>query len=226
MSSVIALTETASQRIDARCYDAAEIILLLGAIPWDIDEAMVEFGFAIGPLQAQDLIGHDVGYARRKYRRENRKAGCRYVTIYDRMVEEGRIGKKGSVGWYRYPGGGGPVEDPLIEDLVAEEAWFAKVPRRPFTKDEITRRLVSAMISEAYSLLGEWSTPSADEIDRLSIDACGFPKSRGGLISHAIAIGLNSIIADLEEFLVDDPSTWAVPQALLDAAKSETCEQA
>lgn len=204
----------AAERLLARVYDAADTILLFGGIPWDVDEAMVEFGFPLGPYQAQDLTGLDIGYARRAERRTNRKSGRRYVTISDRMVEEGRIGKKGSVGWYRYPGGGGAVEDPLVEDLVAEESWFAKVPRRPFAKDEILRRLLAVMIDEAAQILAE-ADLTGDEIDRLSIERCGFPALRGGPLQFGGSYGFDRLVAELDTFSIEDPFIWSASPTLI-----------
>lgn len=212
-------TEIASQRILTRCYEAADIILLFGGIPWDVDQAMVEFGFPIGPYEAQDLVGLDIGYARRTERRNNRDPARRYVTISDRMVEEGRIGKIGSVGWYRYPGGGGAVEDPLVEDLVAEESWFAKVPRRPFAKDEILRRLLTVMIDEAARILAECEFSHSD-LDRLSIDRCGFPAQQDGLLHYAGNYGFDRVIAELKSFSAEDSFVWAVSPALIVLAES------
>lgn len=206
--------EIAAQRILTRCYEAADMILLHGGIPWDIDETMVDFGFPIGPYQAQDLAGLDIGYARRKASRASRDPARRYVTISDRMVEEGRIGKKGGVGWYRYPGGGGAVEDPLVEDLVAEESWFAKVSRRRFGREEILRRLLAAMIDEAAQIVAGGSL-SCEELDRLSVERCGFPAKHGGLLHHASAYGFDLIIAELAAFSADDCFMWSTSPALL-----------
>jgi 3-hydroxyacyl-CoA dehydrogenase len=46
------------------------------------------------------------------------------------MIELGKLGRKTSAGWYRYPGGGGKVEDPIVADLAIEEAHFAEYPAR------------------------------------------------------------------------------------------------
>lgn len=99
---------------------AAEHLLLHHTNPWELDEALTAWGYGMGPCEAQDLFGLDQVLVR-----QPRRAGC----ILTRMVSEGRMGKSGGVGYYRYPGGGGAVIDPLIEDLIREEAWFASVER-------------------------------------------------------------------------------------------------
>lgn len=198
----------AGDRILARYREAADTVLMDGSTPWDIDEAMVEFGFAMGPYEAQDLSGLDVDYANRKRQAATRDPDRRYIPISDRMVEEGRLGRKVGVGWYRYPGGGGAVIDPLLEDLVREEAYFAKVTRCEYSPEEIRTRLVFAMINEAADLLEEGITESARDIDLVSIDGVGFPRSRGGLLSYADAVGPETILRQIKEFAREDPVAW------------------
>ena len=102
-------------------WRACETLVFRHAAPWDLDEALTAWGYGIGPCEAQDLVGLDVVLSGRQ--------GQAPTPVLPRMVAEGRLGKKGGWGYYRYPGGGGAVIDPLIDDLVQEEAWFAKVPR-------------------------------------------------------------------------------------------------
>ena len=96
------------------------MLLLYGAMPVEIDEALVAFGFGEGVFELQDRIGTDIEYQMRKHLKSEGVWPTGYQSlISDRMVEEGRLGRQSVVGWYRYPGGKGKVEDPLIEDLVA-----------------------------------------------------------------------------------------------------------
>lgn len=110
----------------------AENLLLRHTNPWELDEGLMAWGYGMGPCEAQDLFGLDQVLARHPKRK---------VSILSRMVSEGRLGKIGGVGYYRYPGGGGAVIDPLIEDLIREEAWFASVER----VEICDRDLVNAM---------------------------------------------------------------------------------
>ncbi len=172
-------------RILARYREEADTLLMDGTTPWDIDAAMVAFGYAMGPYQAQDLSGLDIAYANRQRQKATRDPARRYIPIADRMVEEGRLGKKSGVGWYRYPGGGGAVIDPLLEDMIIEESYFAKVYRREFTADEIRSRLLRAMIDEANQLLKEGIAQTASDIDLVTVNGYGFPRWRGGLMYYA-----------------------------------------
>jgi 3-hydroxyacyl-CoA dehydrogenase len=102
-------------------WRACERVLMDHTNPWELDEALMAWGYGLGPCAAQDLVGLHVVLAARQ--------GDLPTPILPRMVAEGRLGKKGGWGFYRYPGGGGAVTDPLIEDLILEEAWFAKHSR-------------------------------------------------------------------------------------------------
>lgn len=104
---------------------AAESLVFDGSTPWEVDEVAEAIGFATGPCAGQDLRGLVPGP----------------LPVVARMVAEGRLGVAAGVGWYRYPGGGGRVVDPLIEDLAREEAHFARHPLRRIGTEEISARL-------------------------------------------------------------------------------------
>ena len=165
-----------ASRLSATLYKTLDFLLLEGALPYEIDEALTKFGFSIGPYEAQDLEGLDGPFYERK--QENTT-----LVISDRLVREGRLGKKVGVGWYRYPGGGGAVIDPLLEDLIVEEARFAKVERRAFTEQEIVSRVVAALTEEAELILKMNIVQTASDLDTLSMQALHFP--HGGICSYA-----------------------------------------
>lgn len=209
-------------RILARYREAADTLMMDGSNPWEIDEAMVAFGMAMGPYEAQDLSGLDIAFANRRRQDATRDRARRYIPISDRMVNEGRLGRKVGVGWYRYPGGGGKVMDPLVEDLAREEAWFAGVTRRRIDEAEIVERLILAMVNEAAAILSEGIASSAADIDLVTVLGYGFPRWRGGLMHHADSIGAAAIVGRLSDWAQEDPLVWAPAPALLQAAKNGT----
>ena len=204
-------------RLQDRLRLAVDDLLLDGANPWELDEAMVAYGFSMGPNEAQDLVGLDVAYARRKTK--VRDPQRRYVLISDRMVQEGRLGRKVGVGWYRYPGGGGKVIDPLVEDLCREEAHFARVERRDFTDAEICERIVLAMIHEACEILGE-GQGSVAQINALSEVYLGMSPAQGGLMRMADQIGAEVILTGFKVLAQADPVTWALSTDAMKYAQS------
>ncbi len=206
-------------RIFSRYKEEADILLMDGAVPWEVDEAMEAFGYAMGPFEVGDLSGLDIGFANRRRQDATRDPDRRYIPIADRMVNEGRLGRKASVGWYRYPGGGGKVVDPLIEDLIAEEARFASVERREIGDDEVRERLVLAMINEAADILGEGIAASATDIDLVTVFGYGFPRWRGGLMHYADTEGVAQVVEKIRALEAMDPVIWKVSPVLVDCAK-------
>ena len=209
-------------RILARYREAADTVLIDGSTPWEIDEAMVGFGYAMGPYAAQDLSGLDVAHANRRRQDATRDPARRYVPIADRMVELGKLGRKTGAGWYRYPGGEGRVEDPIVADLAIEEARFAGIERREYAPDEIRERLVLAMINEAADVLDEGIAASARDVDLVTVLGYGFPRWRGGLMHHADALGAGAIVERLEALGEEDPVAWRVSPLLRRCAEAGT----
>ncbi|MFK7876303.1 MAG: 3-hydroxyacyl-CoA dehydrogenase NAD-binding domain-containing protein [Paracoccaceae bacterium] len=201
-------------RILARYHEAADTVFMDGSTPWDVDEAMVEFGYAMGPYESQDLSGLDIAHANRRRQDATRDQNRRYIPIADRMVELGKLGKKTGAGWYRYPGGGGKVEDPIVADLAIEESHFEKRVRTDYTAEDIRERLLLAMINEAADILEEGIAASASDIDLVTVLGCGFPRWRGGLMHYADTLGAKTIVTRLRELAAEDPVVWRVSPLL------------
>lgn len=119
--------------LQSHFWSVSEQLLINHTNPWELDEALIAWGYSMGPSEAQDLVGLDVVQAAR--------ADEIRTPILPRMVAEGRLGKKCGWGFYRYPGGGGAVIDPLIEDLILEEARFTNHPRVPLDGEALVDRL-------------------------------------------------------------------------------------
>lgn len=201
-------------RILARYREAADTVFMDGSTPWEVDEAMVEFGYAMGPYEAQDLSGLDIAHANRRRQDTTRDPKRRYIPIADRMVELGKLGRKTGAGWYRYPGGGGKVDDPIVADLALEEAHLAGITRCDYSPDEIRRRLLLAMINEAAAIMEAGIAQSAADIDLVTVLGYGFPRWRGGLMHFADSLGATDILDGLEELAREDPLVWA-PNAMI-----------
>ena len=53
-------------RILTRYRQAMDLLLLEGALPWEVDAAMEGFGMAMGPYAVQDLSGLEIAWAGRQ----------------------------------------------------------------------------------------------------------------------------------------------------------------
>src|SRR5579871_4600845 len=68
----------------------ANKLILEGAMPWDVDRVLYDFGFPMGPFAMSDLAGLDIGWVKEKSKGE---------TIRDVLCEMDRRGQKTSAGW-------------------------------------------------------------------------------------------------------------------------------
>jgi len=208
-----------ADRLLMHCHEIASLMLMDGASPYEIDEAMKSFDFTMGIYEAEDLVGLDASYELRKAHKSNRDPARRYIPIADRMAEEGRLGKKINVGWYRYPGGNGKVEDPIVDDLVIEESWFAKVERRDFSENEILERVLVGLINEICLILetGEYSIA---DVDAVMATHFNYPKDRASILAYADDLGAEIILKLINNFAQDDAAFWQPAQSLMNAVKS------
>jgi len=205
-------------RIFSRYREAADTLLMDGALPQDIDAAMRGFGYAMGPYETQDLSGLDIGYANRRRQDATRDPRRRYIPIADRLVEAGRLGRKTGAGWYRYRDGAKEI-DPRVEEIILTTSTENGVTRRNYTHAEIRDRLLLAMISEAIAILEEGIAQSAADIDLVSLFGYGFPRWRGGLLHYADTLGAEAILTEIKALSIEDPIAWTPPELLVRAVK-------
>ncbi|OUL92269.1 3-hydroxyacyl-CoA dehydrogenase NAD-binding domain-containing protein [Paraburkholderia hospita] len=194
---------------------AADHLMEDGASPYQIDKAVREFGFPMGPYQVIDLAGGDIGWATRKRRAATRNPDARYVQIPDRLCERGWFGQKTKRGFYRYDEGkraGTP--DAEVEAIIVAERERAGVTPRTFSDEQIVRRYMAAMINEGANVIHERIALRPLDVDVTLINGFGFPSYRGGPMHYADTIGLPALLADIREFEKQDPLFWK-PSPLL-----------
>jgi 3-hydroxyacyl-CoA dehydrogenase len=188
---------------------AADYLMEDGASPYQIDKAMREFGYPMGPYQVVDLAGGDIGWAARKRRAPTRDPRMRYVEIADRLCERGWFGQKTGRGFYRYePGARTGTPDPEVEAIIEAERLRAGVSPRSFTDEEIVRRLMCAVINEAANVVREGIALRPLDVDVALIYGYGFPRYRGGPMKYADMLGLPTILAELERLSQEDAFFW------------------
>jgi len=206
-------------RVLAVYGQAAHAMMEDGASPYQIDKALRDFGYPMGPFQVSDLAGGDIGWATRKRRAPTRDPRARYVQIADRLCERGWFGQKTGRGYYLYPDGarvGTP--DPEVEAIIDAERARAgtlsgKAPRS-FSDAEIVRRYLAAMINEGANVVHQKIALRPLDVDVTFVHGYGFPRYRGGPMHYADTVGLPTILADIREFAKEDPLFWQ-PSPLL-----------
>ncbi|MBT2299003.1 enoyl-CoA hydratase/isomerase family protein [Variovorax paradoxus] len=202
-------------RILAVYRQAADHMMEDGASPYQIDKAVRDFGYPMGPFQVSDLAGGDIGWATRKRKAATRDPKARYVQIADRICERGWFGQKTGRGYYLYPEGARTgTPDPEVEAIIDAERQRAGVTPRKFSDEEIMRRYMAAMINEGANVVHQRIALRPLDVDVTFLYGYGFPRHRGGPMKYADTVGLAKVLADIREFAKDDPLFWQ-PSPLL-----------
>jgi 3-hydroxyacyl-CoA dehydrogenase len=202
-------------RVLAVYRTAADHMMEDGASPYQIDKAVRDFGYPMGPYQVVDLAGGDIGWAARKRRAATRDPNARYVQIADRLCERGWFGQKTGRGFYLYPEGARTgTPDAEVETIITAERERAGVKPRSFTDEEIIRRYMAAMINEGANVVHEKIALRPLDVDVTFLYGYGFPRYRGGPMKYADTVGLANVLADIREFAKEDPLFWR-PSPLL-----------
>ncbi|SDI33131.1 3-hydroxyacyl-CoA dehydrogenase NAD-binding domain-containing protein [Alloyangia pacifica] len=184
-------------RIYAAYRRRAELLVLDGAAPEQVDAAVEAFGFAMGPFAVSDMSGLDIAWAMRKRQAATRDPAARYVTIPDRLCEAGRLGRKTGGGWYDYPEKR-PEPSAEVTALIDAARSEAGITPRSLDAETIQRQLLIAMVNEAALLLDEGVAQRASDIDVTLANGYGFPRWKGGPLWWAAQQPADRIEADLD----------------------------
>ncbi len=170
-----------------------------GALPHEVDQALQDWGMAMGPFAMMDMAGQDIGWHIRKRRRAEAPAQQVYPAWIDRICELGRFGQKTGRGVYRYDAGSRtPVPDPEVEQLILDHARAAGVARRAVTGAEIVERCIYALVNEGAKIVAEGIALRASDVDLVYLTGYGFPLYRGGPMFYADTVGLASVVGAMQ----------------------------
>jgi 3-hydroxyacyl-CoA dehydrogenase len=177
----------------------AQMLLLEGATPGQVDGALQRFGMAMGPLAVIDLAGMDVGYKARQALPDLPDHPSYHVT--DQLVEMGRLGQKSGAGFYNYdPETRQRLDAPEVEAMIKAEARNLGMPARQFSDDEIIERVIYPLVNEGARILEEGIAQRPGDIDIVYLYGYGFPAHRGGPMFYADTIGLDRVCQRICEF--------------------------
>lgn len=163
----------------------AQLLLLEGASPQQVDAAMEEWGMAMGPLRVFDLAGLDVGYKAREALADDEKGDPRSYRVPDLLVEAGRLGQKSGAGFYAYDDNRQATPDPAVDEMIVTAAAEFGIERRSISDEEIVDRLISSLVDEGLKILEEGIAQRSSDIDVVYVYGYGFPASRGGPMFYA-----------------------------------------
>jgi 3-hydroxyacyl-CoA dehydrogenase len=170
----------------------ANKLVLEGAMPWDVDRVLYDFGFPMGPFAMSDLAGLDIGWVK-----ENSKG----ETLRDVLCEMDRRGQKTGAGFYDYDENRTAKPSPVTEKIIND--FIAKSGRNPrkISDEEILERCVFPMINEGVKILEEGKAIRASDIDVVWVNGYGWPVYRGGPMFYGDQIGgPEKVLAKMKAF--------------------------
>lgn len=185
----------------------AEALVLEGPTPQEIDKALFDYGFAMGPFQMMDLVGLDV------IGRGNTER-----TLRGDLVALDRLGQKKNGGFYSYDENRKATPSPVAAKVIADLAALKGVkPTGSLSPEKILERLLFIVVNEGAKVLEEGIAIRASDIDVALILGYNWPQFTGGPMFWADTIGLQRI--------VDGLRAQGIEPAKLLVEKAAKCEK-
>ena len=176
-------------RILAQRQREANKLILEGALPWDIDDALFDFGFPMGPFAMSDLAGLDIGWNKETSNGE---------TLRNVLCEAGRLGQKSGKGFYVYDENRNKSPDPEVEALIRKFGEERQIQMRDISKEEILERCLYPMINEGFKILEEGMAIRASDIDIVWTNGYGWPVYEGGPMFYGNLVGYDKVLSWLQ----------------------------
>ena len=171
--------------------EQAQAMLMEGAMPWDIDRVLYDFGMPMGPFAMSDLAGLDIGWSK-----ETSTGG----TVREVLCELDRRGQKTGAGYYDYDAARNAKPSEVTRKIVLDFMARSGKTARPISDEEILERTVYAMVNEAAKILEEGIALRASDIDTVYINGYGWPVYRGGPMFYADTVGPATVVQKLQAY--------------------------
>ncbi|MDP1821916.1 MAG: fatty acid oxidation complex subunit alpha FadJ [Archangium sp.] len=184
-----------TSRILAPYLNEAAFLLSEGADIAELDRALVDFGFPVGPITLLDEVGIDVAAKVAKIMHAAFGERMLAPDTTDALVKDGRLGRKAQKGFYLYEHGKKTEVDTSIYELTPQGK-----DRKRFDRYEMAERCALQMVNEAIRCLGEGILRSPRDGDIGAIFGLGFPPFLGGPFRYADAEGHGKILERTEHY--------------------------
>jgi 3-hydroxyacyl-CoA dehydrogenase len=198
-------------RILAQRQREAQKLVMEGAMPWDVDRVLYDFGFPMGPFAMSDLAGLDIGWVKERSKGES---------IRDVLCEMDRRGQKTGAGYYDYDENRNAKPSPVTEKIIND--FIVKTGSNPRTvsDEEILERCIYPMINEGVKILEEGKAIRSSDIDVVWQNGYGWPVYRGGPMWYGDQIGAAKVLEKMKEFQAKMGDDFK-PAALLEKLVAE-----
>jgi len=189
----------------------AQKLVMEGAMPWDVDRVLYDFGFPMGPFAMSDLAGLDIGWVKEKSNGES---------IRDVLCEADRRGQKTGAGYYDYDENRNARPSPFTEKVINDFIVKSGANPRKISDDEILERCIYPMINEGVKILEEKKAIRASDIDVVWQNGYGWPVYRGGPMWYGDQVGPAKVLEKMKEFQAKMGDQFK-PAALLEKVVAE-----
>ncbi|MFZ4606788.1 MAG: 3-hydroxyacyl-CoA dehydrogenase NAD-binding domain-containing protein [Caulobacter sp.] len=189
----------------------AQQLVAEGAMPWDVDRVLYDFGFPMGPFAMSDLAGLDIGW---------NKDTSKGETIRDVLCEMDRRGQKTGAGYYDYDEKRNAKPSAVTEQIIRDFAAKSGVNARDIDDAEILERTILPMINEGAKILEEGKAIRASDVDTVWVNGYGWPVYRGGPMHYADSLGLAKVVERLKAYEAQHGDFFK-PSALLEKLAAE-----
>jgi 3-hydroxyacyl-CoA dehydrogenase/enoyl-CoA hydratase/3-hydroxybutyryl-CoA epimerase len=195
----------------------AAILLLAGEPIEQLDKALVNYGFPVGPMQLLDEVGIDVGAKIGPILQAD--LGDRFAApaAFDKLLSDGRLGKKANKGFYLYGSQakkGKKQVDESIYSLIGIQ------PQSRLSAKEIAQRCVFMMLNEAVRCLDEGIIRNARDGDIGAIMGIGFPPFLGGPFRLIDKLGATELVNQLTQWEKEHGERYQPCEALKTMAEN------
>jgi 3-hydroxyacyl-CoA dehydrogenase len=184
----------------------ANALVLEGAMPWDVDRVLYDFGFPMGPFAMGDLAGLDIGWV---------KEQSKSSTLREVLCEMDRRGQKTGAGFYDYDENRSAKPSPVTEKIIQDFRAKQGINPRQISDEEILERCLYPMINEGAKILEEKKAIRASDIDTVWLNGYGWPVYRGGPMYWGEQIGLAKVLEGMKAFQAQMGEQFK-PSALLE----------
>lgn len=198
-------------------YMAEAALLLQEGVRIDeIDQAMVMWGYPVGPITLYDEVGLDVAQKAGKIMAEAFADRMTPVDVIEKMVADGRLGRKNGKGFYKFGDDG--------KKAGVDEAVYALIGNpapKQLERAEIQDRLGLMMVNEAVRTLEEGVLHSARDGDVGAVMGIGFPPFRGGPFWYVDTVGAGNVVERLKKLEAKHGKRFAPAKMLVDYAAGD-----
>jgi enoyl-CoA hydratase/long-chain 3-hydroxyacyl-CoA dehydrogenase len=184
----------------------------------ELDDAMKQFGFPVGPVQLGDEVGIDV--AAHLIPNLHGELGIRVegasMAAYDDLVSNGFLGKKNNKGFYKYDKKGkrqgiNPETEAMLKKYVTPGATKPKA-------EEAALRCGTRFALEAAWCMNDDVIRNPVDGDIGAVFGVGFPPFLGGPFRWMDSVGIQTFVDRLDAYKKEFGDQWEAPPILREMA--------